>query len=65
MTRRARRAYDKADAFLGAADGRLELNFPRTEYDGDAELKGMLRADGEVFVRWLRASSKKRARDAA
>ena len=63
----AARAYDKAAMrFRGAAGtGRLELNFPRTEYDGDAELKGMLRADGEVFVRWLRASSKKRARDAA
>ena len=63
----AARAYDKGgDAFSRRrGDGRLELNFPRTEYDGDAELKGMLRADGEVFVRWLRASSKKRARDAA
>lgn len=63
----AARAYDKAAIrFRGATGtGRLELNFPRTEYDGDAELRGMMRADREAFVRWLRASSKKRARDAA
>ena len=52
----AAHAYDKAAIrFRGLG---AELNFPVTSYEGDEELKEMIRAEREEFIAWLRQFGK-------